>query len=315
MRKLLPLLVMLLLVPVPGIAEPLRVFASVAPIQTFIQKIGGEHVDARAMVRPGFNPQTYDPTPQQIGALTNTVLYVRSGMPFEKAWMNRIRSANQGMEVLDARDGIDLRELEAHAHGDQGHGAGHHDEPDHDHSHDGEISQEGHDEHADESDHEQDPHVWTSPLLAKHMAGRIRDKLSELASEHAAEFALNHDALIADLDALDAELHALLDPLPNRKFLVFHPAWGYFADHYGLIQVPIEHQGKSPGARALTVLIEQAKQDGIKVVFVQPQFDKRQARQVARAIDGAVVAVDPLDADYVDNLRRVGREFARVLEP
>jgi len=269
------LLLLLLLVPTLALAEPLRVFTSVVPIQTFVQKIGAEHVDARVMVRPGFNPKTYDPTPQQISALDGAALYVRTGVPFEKAWMERIRSANPMMQVFDARDGIALRELEA----------------------------------------EQDPHVWTSPPLVRHMVGRIRDKLAELDTAHAIEFARNHDAFVAELDALDAELHALLDPLPNRKFMVFHPAWGYFADTYGLTQVSIEHEGKEPGARGLAALIDQAKQEKIKVVFVQPQFDKRSATQVAQAIGGAVVAVDPLAADYVDNLRRVGRAFAQALKP
>lgn len=303
MQKLL-LLLILLLVPTLGLTEPLRVFASVVPIQEFVKEIGGEHVDARAMVRPGFNPHTYDPTPQQISALTRAVLYVRTGMPFEKAWMERIRSANPGMQVFDARDGIALREMEAHAQAD--------------HAQEAEVAHDdhdGHDTHAGEDDHEQDPHVWTSPSLVRHMVGHIRDKLSELDPAHATEFASNHDAFVAELDALDAELHALLDPLPNRKFMVFHPAWGYFADSYGLTQVSIEREGKEPGARGLAALIDQAKQEKIKVVFVQPQFDKRQARQVAQAIGGVVVAVDPLAADYVDNLRRVGGQFAEVLKP
>jgi zinc transport system substrate-binding protein len=284
------LLLLLLLVPAAAFAEPLRVFASVVPIQTFVEKIGGDHVDARAMVRPGFNPKTYDPTPQQIAALTDAVLYVRTGVPFEEAWMERIRSANPGMEVVDAREGIILLELDAHSDDEHGRGAAH---------------------HADE----QDPHVWTSPPLVRHMVGVVRDKLSELDPGHAAELAHNHDAFVAELDALDRDLHALLDPLPNRRFLVFHPAWGYFADTYGLTQVPIEREGKEPGARSLAALIDQAKEDGIKVVFVQPQFDKSHARQVAKAIGGVVVAVDPLAADYVANLRRVGRELARALQP
>jgi hypothetical protein len=94
------------------------------------------------------------------------------------------------------------------------------------------------------------------------MVGVIRDKLTELAPEHAADFARNHDAFVAELDALDRDLHALLDPLPNRRFMVFHPAWGYFADTYGLTQVPIEREGKEPGARGLAALIDQAKADG-----------------------------------------------------
>ncbi len=295
------LLFLFLLVPSLGLAEPLRVFASVVPIQTFIAKIGGGHVDARAMVRPGFNPHTYDPTPQQISALAGAALYVRTGVPFEKAWMERIRSANPKMQVLDARKGLALREMEAHTHVE--HEAEHHEASDGEYAHVGVY------------DHEQDPHVWTSPLLVTHMVGRIRDKLSELSPEHAAEFVRNHDALVAELSALDLELQKLLDPLPNRKFMVFHPAWGYFADQYGLVQVPIEHQHKSPGARALAALIDKARQEEIKIVFVQPQFDKRQARQVAQAIGGAVVAVDPLAADYTDNLRRVGRQFAEALKP
>ncbi len=311
MRKIL---LLLLLMPAVGFAEPLRVFASVIPIQTFVEKIGGEHVDARAMVRPGFNPHTYDPTPQQITALAGAVLYVRTGVPFEHAWMERIRSANPGMQVIDARDGIALRELEAHAHDEHGHGDEQHSEDDHDHGPESEVE---HDAHAPEldRDHEQDPHVWTSPPLVRHMVGVIRDKLTELAPEYAATFARHHDAFVGELDILDRDLHMLLDPLPNRRFMVFHPAWGYFADTYGLTQVSIEHQGKEPGARGLAALIDQAREDRIKVVFVQPQFDKRQARQVAQAIGGTVIAVDPLAADYVDNLRRVGREFAQALTP
>jgi zinc transport system substrate-binding protein len=304
MPKLL-LLLMLSLAPVVGIAEPLRVFASVLPIKTFIEKVGGEHVDARAMVRPGFNPHTYDPTPQQISALADAVLYVRTGVPFEDAWMARIRSANPTMKVLDARQGLQLRKLEAHAHDKPRHDTDHH----HDHHGEPDAHAAGH-----HDDHEQDPHVWTSPPLARQMVGVIRDTLAALRPAHAAAFSRNHDAYVAELESLDRELHALLDPLSNRRFLVFHPAWGYFADTYELTQVPIEHEGKTPGARALAALIEQAQHEGIRVVFVQPQFDKRQARQVAQAIGGAVIAVDPLAADYVDNLRRVGREFAQALQ-
>ena len=304
MQKLL-LLLILLFVPAVGLAEPLRVFASVVPIQTFVEKIGGEYVDARAMVRPGFNPHTYDPTPQQISALAGAVLYVRTGVPFEEAWMERIRSANTGMEVLDARDGIPLLARAGHAHANEVNAEGRHGEVP------GADAEQADDAHVAESD----PHVWTSPPLVNHMVGVVRDKLSELDPAHAAEFARNHDAFVAELGALDRELHALLDPLPNRRFMVFHPAWGYFADTYGLTQVPIEREGKEPGARALAALIDQARQEKIKVVFVQPQFDKRQAHQVAQAIGGAVIAVDPLAADYVDNLRRVGREFARALQP
>ena len=103
--------------------------------------------------------------------------------------------------------------------------------------------------------------------------------------------------------------------MPSRKFLVFHPAWGYFAQAYGLTQVPIEQGGKEPGARTLVTLIEQAKRDQIRVVFIQPQSDPRFAEQIARAIGGRVIAIDPLAPDYVANLRAVARQIAAAGTP
>lgn len=282
-------------------SEPIRVFASVLPIKTFVEKVGGEHVDVHVMVRPGFNPHTYDPTPQQISALASTVLYVRTGVPFEKAWMKRIRSANRNMQVLDVRDQLALRKMTVHAHEDHKAGRGH-------------SSHSDHEDHHDEHAIEQDPHVWVDPVLVAEMIGRIRDKLIRLDPDNAPDYALNHDAYLAELKVLDKELQDLLEPVPNRKFIVFHPAWGYFADRYHLVQVPIEDQGKEAGARRIVNLIEQARHEKINVIFVQPQFDKRQADQVAMEISGKVIAVDPLAGNYVENLRRVGKQFAGSLK-
>jgi zinc transport system substrate-binding protein len=94
--------------------------------------------------------------------------------------------------------------------------------------------------------------------------------------------------------------------------MVFHPAWGYFADAYGLTQIPIENEGKRPGPRSLNALIEQARREGIRVVLVQPQFDRRAAEQVADAIGGRVIAIDPLDSNYFDTLRRMARLIAGI---
>jgi zinc transport system substrate-binding protein len=290
-------------------AEPVRVFASVLPIKTFVEKVGGEHVDARSMVRPGYSPHTYEPTPQQIAALAGTRLYVRTGLPFEEPWMPRIRSANPAMEVLDARSGMALRTLEAHDHDEDHHG---HEHGHHDHGH--AKHQHRHGKTQAHGTDEPDPHLWTSPPLAARIAERIRDRLSALDPANAADYERNYRTFAAELETLDAEIHALLDPLKHRRFMVFHPAWGYFADNYGLTQVPIEREGKEPGARALAALIEQARREGVRVVFVQPQFDTRLAARIAEAIGGGVVAVDPLAADYADNLRSVAQQFAEALQ-
>ena len=262
--------------------------------------MGGERVDTEVMVRPGHSPATYDPSPKQVAALAEADLYVRVGVPFENAWMKRIQATNPGMPILDLRDGLPLRTLEAHAHDNE-------QENDHEHGHNHE-----HDEAQAQPEQDaeaMDPHIWTSPLLVRAMAIAIRERLSQLDPEGAAVYARNQQAFDAKLKALHAALEARLADLDRRAFLVYHPAWGYFADAYDLEQIPIERAGKEPGPRRLSALIEQAQATGARAIFVQPEFDQRTAQQIARAIDGRVESATPLAADYAANLRR----FANIL--
>lgn len=272
----------------------LKIFVSVLPIKTFVDTIGGERVETKAMVLPGHSPATYDPSPKQVAELAKADLYVRVGVPFESAWMERIQAANPEMPILDLRDGLPLRAQEAHDHE---HGDGH-----------------GSDRRHDESNHssttpEMDPHIWTSPILVRKMAVAIRDRLSALDPAGAALYAQNQERFDAALVDLHQRIQASLTGLESRAFLVYHPAWGYFADTYGLEQVPIQRAGKEPGPRRLAALIEQAKATGTRAIFVQPEFDKRTAEQVARSIGGRVEVATPLAADYAANLQR----FAAIL--
>jgi len=100
----------------------------------------------------------------------------------------------------------------------------------------------------------------------------------------------------------------------RRRFMVFHPAWGYFACDYGLEQIPVEVEGKEPSAKALADLIKRAKQDGIKVIFVQAQFSTKNAETVARAIGGRIVQIDPLTKDYLKNMRQIAQTFRQVMQ-
>lgn len=277
--------------PVP--TPPLSVVVSVLPLATFVEAVGGERVAVQTMVLPGQSPATYDPSPKQIAALADADLYVRVGVPFEAAWMKRIRAANPSMPVLDLRDGLPLRPQEHHVH-----------EPHEPHQPQargpGSVAPDAH-----PAGEAMDAHVWTSPRLVQRMAVVIRDALTRIDPDGAALYAANQAAFDRELSALDAELSATLSGLESRNFLVYHPAWGYFADAYGLTQIPIEREGKEPTARRLTALIEQARAAGTRVIFVQPQFDRRTAARVAREIDGRVEAVDPLAPDYAANLRAV----------
>jgi zinc transport system substrate-binding protein len=273
--------------------EPLRVFVSVLPQKTFVEKVGGDRVQVEAMVQPGDSPHTYDPTPRQVAALSRADLYVAIGGTFEDAWMGRIRGVNPKMQVIDTGEGITLRRSEVR---EDAKGAGH------------DAEEQGHDHEHGPSD----PHLWTSPLLVKQMTLRIRDALSGLDPANAALYAANAAAFASDLDALDRDIRVRLAGVAGSRFMVYHPAWGYFADTYGLIQVPIEREGKEPGPRALAALIDQARRDGVRVIFVQPQFSRKAAAQVAAAIGGRVDVVDNLAPDYVANLRRVADALAQA---
>ncbi len=279
------LVLMLLLSGSLVAAERLKVAVSIAPQQSLVQRIAGELVQVQLMVQPGESPATYEPTPRQMADISQADLYYRIGVPFENVWMKRIQSVNPRLPILDARAGIELRAMDE---GDDGHEHGH-----------------AHDEDG------LDPHIWLSPPLIKIMALRLRDRLIELLPAQKQVLVKNHAEFAKSLDKLDGDIRAILTGMEKKRFMVYHPSWGYFADTYGLQQIPIESEGKEPGAKALAHLIAEAKQDGIGAIFVQKQFSQTQAAAVATAIGAKVVVIDPLSMDYPENLRDVAEAMVK----
>ncbi len=290
-RSLISLLFVLFLATTAVAGEKrLLLYVSILPQKNLVERLAGERVDVRVMVGPGQNPATYEPSPRQMAGLAEADLYYRIGVPFESAWMDRIRSVNSGLEVLDARDGVRLRQMEP--------AGGHH----HDYDHQGSVHEED----------GTDPHIWLSPVLAKILCVRLSDRLIALDPENRAVYEQNLARLLAELEQLDQDIRDRLKGLKRRDFMVFHPSWGYFADTYNLRQIPIESAGKEPGAQTLARLIDEARNKGIRVIFVQQQFSRKQAQALADAIDGKVVSIDPLAQDYPDSLRRVAAAIAEA---
>ncbi len=95
--------------------------------------------------------------------------------------------------------------------------------------------------------------------------------------------------------------------------MVFHPAWGYFAHTYRLVQIPIEIEGKEPKPAEVLQLIKTARKENIRVIFVQPQFSTRSAKTIADAIGGKLVYADDLAEDWDHNLRTVAESFKSAL--
>ena len=265
---------------------------SILPQQYFVEKIAGDLANVMVAVPKGANPDTYEPRPRQMIDLTRAELYFSIGVPFESVWLNKFQASNPEMKIVDSTRGIEKTAMAAHhGHDHSGHPG---DEPP------GMIK---------------DPHVWTSPPLVKKIARNIYSALSEVRPEHEAMFRENFRKFEKEIDSLDGYLQGLFSPdYQNRAFMVFHPAWGYFAQTYHLRQIPIELEGKTPKSSELKEVIAEAKALGIRVIFVQPQFSVKSAEAIAEAIDGRVVEADPLAYEWEKNLRQQGDVFKSALK-
>lgn len=160
---------------------------------------------------------------------------------------------------------------------------------------------------------ENDPHIWLSPALVRMQVERIAGSLIEIDPDNEEYYTRNKESYLRDLDDLDADIRENLSGIGNRKFMIFHPSWGYFAREYGLEQIPIEVEGKEPSASDLVRLVKTAKADNITVVFVAPQFSPESARVIAEEIGGTVVSIDPLAEDCAANMRAVSGTLGRYM--
>lgn len=314
-------------------ADDLNLFVSIQPQKTFVEKIGGDKVKVSVMVEPGASPATYEPKPRQMAALSKATLYFAVGVPFENAWLDKIVAANPSMRIVRTQEWIEKMPMAAHHHhndeespedAEHGHHKEHgHHEADHGKSHGDEkelhhddAEHSGGDHAAEGHDHGiRDPHIWLSPPLVMLQARHIAMALSQADPENRSVYMKNYGNFAAEVAALDAELGNLFANVPPKSgFMVFHPAWGYFAEAYGLTQIPIEIEGKEPKPSELKGLIERAKAEKIRVIFVQPQFSQKSARMIAQSIEGSVVTADPLSPDWAENLKDVARKIRDTLQ-
>jgi zinc transport system substrate-binding protein len=257
--------------------DTLHITVSILPQKYFVERIGGERVRVNVMVEPGASPTTYEPSPKQLRELTQSDVYMCIGVPFENVWLDRISTANSAMLIVDTAQDIERMPL----------GSG---------------------------TENLDPHIWLSPQLVKTQARTIYKTLVQLDPDHVLTYRFNLGSFLADVDALDADIRRTLDGVKHRRFIVFHPAWGYFARDYGLEMIPVEVGGQEPSAAELAALVSKAKQENIKVIFAQPEFSAEDAKTIAQEINGRVLFISPLASDWLCNLRQVADTFAEVLD-
>jgi len=159
-----------------------------------------------------------------------------------------------------------------------------------------------------------DAHLWLSPGFVAGHVRLIRDALIKVDPDGQRFYRENARAFLKEIRALRSELKRKLGPYQGRKIFVYHPAWGYFAREFGLVQRALQKHHKAPGPKDMERFIQELKDEDAKTIFVQKQFDQRHADIVARAIGGDVKALDPLARDWLNNMREVGREMEKALK-
>jgi len=274
LRRLTTVLLLCLLATSAVAQVPVSVFVSVPPQAYLLRRIGGEHIKVSVMLAPGQAPETFDPTPRQVRELAGARLYFLAGVPFEGAWKETLKKANPDLEVVPCCSGDD--------------DAGPLDSP--------------------------DPHYWTSPVNAMHLARTMYEHLVQVDPQGQAVYRANLENLLGDLQELDNYIRNKLLQRRTDVFITAHAAWGWLAQTYGLEEMSLEKNGREIGPRGLAALLQVARREKIHTVFVQAQFHTPVVDALARQINAKLVNLDPLAGDYIANMTTVADRIAEAVQ-
>lgn len=277
MRKLLALIFIVTMgCSAPTTSNKPRVAVTIVPQKYFVEKLAGDLVQIDVLVPPGASPELYALMPSQMTGLSESAAWLGIGrIGFEEGWVEKIIESNPKLKYFDTSVQADWIAGEELVHGDHVHL------------------------------HGIDPHIWSAPGEVKKVVNESYKALLKLLPEHNETLTKNYENFQAEIDTLDRELRSKFDQLPTKKFLIFHPALTYLARQYGLEQVAMEVDGKEPSPKHLKELAEMAKNENIKAIFVQKEFNMENARQMANEIDGELIQIDPLGEDWAAQLRDI----------
>lgn len=259
---------------------------SIGPFRYFVEGIAGDEYKVNVMVPAGANPHIYEPYPEQIMNLRKSVAYVSNGfLGFEMTWLDRFYEINRQMEKLSLGDAIEPLD-----HAD------HHD-----------------DEHAEAAD----PHYWVSPRCALSMAASLKDFLTSLNPGRSVVYEANYKRLVDSINVVDKKAKEVFSSLRGKPFMIYHPNLGYLARDYGLTEVSVEYEGKEPPPSRLKELIDLARRESIRTIFVQKEYDTKNARAIAGEIGAVVKVIDPLAEDWrsstLEMIGMLGESFSDPL--
>ncbi len=243
---------------------------SIVPQKTFVEAICGNNFDIITVIPPGASPETYEPSPKEMEQFARSVIYFTIGVPAEEANILPFAREVKDMKIIGLQKKVE------------------------------EIYPS-----IEISPGRRDPHIWLSPKRVKVMIEIITGEIINLDPLKEQEYLDNSESYIDELENLDRQIREMLKNLENKKFIVFHPAFAYLADDYGLNMYALEQEGKEATPQQLSEIIELAKKENIKVIFYQSEISSRQAEAFAEEIGGKAVQLEPLSPDYINNLKQM----------
>lgn len=271
------------------------VAVSILPQQYVVDRIAGDLVSTVVLVGPGQSPHAYEPTPRQMSALSQADAWILSNTDFELSLQPKITSMYPDLLVVDGTEGVTFRYLEDHGHEE------------------GELEVDHVDTPQQTYQGELDRHTWLGREPMQILATHTTNTLAKLDPAHADTYAANLAVFLEEIDTLFTNLIQELAMLRGSTVFVYHPSFGYLLDDLGITQEAVETGGKEPTAKALSLLIEEARKDNVPALFVQAQFPVSAAKSVAQAVGAQVLPLDPLAYDWLANIRLIGDTLHQAL--
>ncbi|HUD01323.1 MAG TPA: zinc ABC transporter substrate-binding protein [Rhabdochlamydiaceae bacterium] len=254
------------------------VLVTIPPYAYFVEQIAGDTVLIEIFVPPGANPHIYEPTPKQVEKFAEAKIWFRYGDSIEQKILPFLQKSH--VKDIDLSKGIHLLTATEHTCGD--------------HTHEG-----------------KDLHIWLDPLLALKQAKKISEELSQTWPEHQKLFEQNYLQLAHRLEALDAEIKTELKPFKGATLLLSHPALGYYCARYGLHQLSVECEGKDPLPKQVAYVVKEAQEKGVKVVFIEPQYNNKGASLIAEKLHLPIYQIDPYALDYFHMMQDISKSIVK----
>jgi zinc transport system substrate-binding protein len=247
---------------------------SIAPFKYFVEQIAINDFTVNIMVPAGADPHTYEPFPGQINKLRKSIGYISNGyLGFEMNWLDRFYETNPAMKRLNLGEGIDPLSSEHHNEGSHAEGA--------------------------------DPHYWLSPKCALVMASSVKRFLCELNPSQSQKYESNYQLLILKIHEMDNRARELFSDVPSKCFMIYHPNLAYIARDYGLEEIPVEFEGKEPSPSRMKELIDRARKENLRTIFVQIEYDTKNAKAISGETGSKIVLIDPLSENWLKSTTEI----------